>query len=202
MTNKTSNRNKGDEVDYLCSSLFPDKDYITRSIVDGNVGYEEPTTVQTVQTIEDGEIKKVKLTVDVQLRTLKLELKLELKQKLKLKISLKLKLCLILNLKLKLKPKLTFKLHQKLKLKISLKLKLSRSPYETSPLKSRKIKCIKKRNNVPTVENTKIFNQFRDRLKTDNGWNEKKPLISSGNVTSAPLIEDFIVLLRLNFCFE
>ncbi|CAA9999466.1 unnamed protein product, partial [Nesidiocoris tenuis] len=34
-----------------------------------------------------------------------------------------------------------------------------------------------------------------DRLKTDNGWNEKKPLISSGNVTSAPQIEDFIHLL-------
>ncbi|CAB0020687.1 unnamed protein product [Nesidiocoris tenuis] len=43
---------------------------------------------------------------------------------------------------------------------------------------------------------------YADQLKTDNGWNEKKPLISSGNVTSAPLIEDFIVLLRLNFCFE
>ncbi|CAB0011786.1 unnamed protein product, partial [Nesidiocoris tenuis] len=41
-----------------------------------------------------------------------------------------------------------------------------------------------------------------DRLKTDNGWNEKKPLISSGNVTSAPPIEDLIHLLRLNFCFE
>ncbi|CAA9999575.1 unnamed protein product [Nesidiocoris tenuis] len=41
-----------------------------------------------------------------------------------------------------------------------------------------------------------------DRLKTDNGWNEKKPLISSGNVTSAPQIGDFIHLLRLNFCFE
>ncbi|CAA9998499.1 unnamed protein product, partial [Nesidiocoris tenuis] len=42
---------------------------------------------------------------------------------------------------------------------------------------------------------------YRDRLKTDNGWNEKKPLISSGNMTSAPQIEDFIHLLCLNFCF-
>ncbi|CAB0014804.1 unnamed protein product [Nesidiocoris tenuis] len=42
----------------------------------------------------------------------------------------------------------------------------------------------------------------RDRLKTDNGWNEKKPLISSGNVTSAPQIEDFMHLLHLNFCFD
>ncbi|CAB0002385.1 unnamed protein product, partial [Nesidiocoris tenuis] len=46
-----------------------------------------------------------------------------------------------------------------------------------------------------------IFGMSLDRLKTDNGWNEKKPLIISGNVTSAPQIEDFIHLLRLNFCF-
>ncbi|CAB0011021.1 unnamed protein product [Nesidiocoris tenuis] len=48
----------------------------------------------------------------------------------------------------------------------------------------------------PCIPNlTTKYGVNSDRLKTDNGWNEKKPLISSGNVTSAPQIEDFIHLL-------
>ncbi|CAA9993229.1 unnamed protein product [Nesidiocoris tenuis] len=56
----------------------------------------------------------------------------------------------------------------------------------------------------PSLVDSSVFvgDSERDRLKTDNGWNEKKPLISSGNVTSAPQIEDFMHLLHLNFCFE